>query len=65
MGDYMREIRAWETVRGLGSFTVMESENLNSLLSVLRTRKWKLIELNRRGNVYRMRLAKKSERGRE
>ena len=59
MGDYMREIRAWETVRGLGSFTVMESENLNSLLSILRTKKWRLVELNRRGNVYRMRLMKK------
>jgi len=59
VGDYMREIRAWETGRGLGSFTVMESENLNSLLSILRTKKWRLVELNRRGNVYRMRLMKK------
>ena len=59
MGDYMREIRSWETVRGLGSFTVMESKNLNSLLSMLQTRKWRLVELNRRGNVYRMRLMKK------
>ena len=59
MGDYMREIRSWETVRGLGSFTVMESKNLNSLLSMLRNRKWRLVELNRRGNVYRMRLMKK------
>ena len=59
MGDYMREIRAWEAVRGLGSFTVMESKNLDSLLSMLRTGKWRLIELTRRGNVYRMCLAKK------
>ena len=59
MGDYMREIRSWETVRGLGSFTVMESKNLDSLLGMLRTRKWRLIELTRRGNVYRMCLAKK------
>lgn len=59
MGDYMREIRSWGTVCGLGSFTVMESKNLDSLLSVLQTGKWRLIELTRRGNVYRMRLAKK------
>ena len=59
MGDYMREIRSWETVRGLGSFTVMESSNLDSLLRVLQTRKWRLFELTRRGNVYRMRLMKK------
>ena len=59
MGDYMREIRSWETVCGLGSFTVMESDNLNSLLDVLKSEKWKLVELNRCGRVYRMRLAKK------
>lgn len=59
MGDYMREIQAWETVRGLGSFTVMESSDLDSLLRVLQTGKWRLFELTRRGDVYRMCLAKK------
>ena len=59
MGDYMREIRAWEKWCGFVMHTVMESDNLDSLLSVLQTGKWRLIELNRRGNVYRMRLAKK------
>ena len=55
----MREIRAWEKWCGFVMHTVMESDNLDSLLSVLQTGKWRLIELTRRGNVYRMRLAKK------
>lgn len=61
MGDYMREIRTWETTYGLGHFTVMESEDLDSLLRVLQEGKWRLFELTRRGNVYRMRLVKKKK----